>query len=564
MSTEATGVPAEGAVDHPGDEPLGRIGMRHWRQSTITEPGLDDRGDVFFAAIEMTRMPMILTDPNQPDNPIAFANNAFLDLTGYELTEIIGRNCRFLQGPDTDRETVRELREAVQNPTAVSIEILNYRRDGSPFWNAVFVGPVFDPDGRLLYFFASQLDVSRRRETEVQLQQAQKMESIGQLTAGVAHDFNNLLHVISGSLERLSARPNDPVAAARYLSAASQAAERGAKLTRQLLAFARRSRLEPRGVNLSDLISSFGELLDATVGSRAELRFDLRRRLPEVRLDPVHLEMAVLNIVINARDALGGEGAITVETRPVTLDGEAKDCDLPPGDYVSLAVVDTGPGMPESVRARAAEPFFTTKPAGQGTGLGLAMAQGFAQQSGGRLEIDSRPGEGARVRMLFPVAVERPAEEPARSPPAADPHARTGSVLVVDDEPAIAQLAAETLTEHGYRVTLAHSAEEALRHLEAAEEPFSLVFTDVVMPGGMNGLMLADRVAELRPATPVLMTTGYNDEMSLQQGPRPRSRDVVGKPYRRSELLDRVAAAIRGGPRTGPGRDTSDFGVAEA
>ncbi len=564
MSDDATGVPSGGSVDHPGDEPVGRPSMRHWRQSTITEPGLDDRGGVFFAAIEMTRMPMVLTDPNQPDNPIVFANNAFLDLTGYELPEILGRNCRFLQGPDTSRETVGELRDAVARRTAVSVEMLNYRRNGSPFWNAVFIGPVFDPDGKLLYFFASQLDVSRRREGEQALRQAQKMESIGQLTAGLAHDFNNLLHVISASLERLAARPDDPAAAQRYLAAASQAAERGAKLTRQLLAFARRSRLEPKAVNLSDLISSFGELLDATVGSRTELRLDLRRRLPDVRLDPVHLEMALLNLVINARDALGGEGEITVETRPVRLDGDAEARHLPPGDYVALTVSDDGPGMPPAVRARAAEPFFTTKPAGQGTGLGLAMAQGFAQQSGGRLEIDSEPGAGARIRMLFPVAVEAPSESPAPRPAPAEAASPAGRVLVVDDEPAIAQLAAETLSEQGYGVTLAHSAEEAVQRLRDAPEPFALVFTDVVMPGGLNGLALADRVAELSPDTPVLMTTGYNDELAIRHEPRRQTVDVIGKPYRRSELLDRVAAAIRGGPRRGPGRDTSDFGVAEA
>lgn len=287
---QSSGVPAQGRADTGALEPLGRSGMRHWRESTITDPDLNDRGNVFFAAVEMTRMPMILTDPNQDDNPIVFANKAFMDLTGYEEDEILGRNCRFLQGAQTDRETVREIRDCVEAREAISVEILNYRRDGSPFWNAVFIGPVYNAAGDLLYFFASQLDVTRRRETEQQFRQAQKMEAIGQLTAGLAHDFNNLLHVVSGSLERLAARP-DAADAERYIRTAALAAERGAKLTRQLLAFARRSRLEPRATDLTELIGSIGELLDSTVGSRADLQLNLRRKLPKVQVDPIHFEM---------------------------------------------------------------------------------------------------------------------------------------------------------------------------------------------------------------------------------------------------------------------------------
>jgi PAS domain S-box-containing protein len=197
----STGVPAAGEHESPTFSPTGGPGLKHWQRSTISEPGLDDRGDVFFAAIEMTRMPMILTDPNKPDNPIAFANLAFLDLTGYTEEEIIGRNCRFLQGARTDPAHVAELRRAVVEKRAVSVEILNYKRDGTPFWNAVYIAPVFGPGDKLLYFFASQLDITRRRSSEQAFRQAQKMESIGQLTAGLAHDFNNLLQVVSGNLE---------------------------------------------------------------------------------------------------------------------------------------------------------------------------------------------------------------------------------------------------------------------------------------------------------------------------------------------------------------------------
>ncbi|RYG08567.1 MAG: PAS domain-containing protein, partial [Caulobacteraceae bacterium] len=197
----ASGQPADGEMESPNESLMGRVGKRHWKQSVIDHDGLDDRGGVFFAALEMTRMPMILTDPRQDDNPVVFANNAFLDLTGYELGEILGRNCRFLQGAETDDEAITALRHAVAEREAIAIEILNYRRDGSAFWNAVFIGPVYGQDQELLYFFASQLDVTARREAQQQTAQSQKMEAIGQLTAGLAHDFNNILQIIDGSLE---------------------------------------------------------------------------------------------------------------------------------------------------------------------------------------------------------------------------------------------------------------------------------------------------------------------------------------------------------------------------
>jgi len=206
---QSAGVPAAGQHEGHSYSPSGGPGLHHWQESTITQPGINDRGNVFFAAIEMTRMAMVLTDPNQPDNPIIFANRAFQDLTGYAEEEIVGRNCRFLQGAQTDRQAVQEIHAAVEEQRAISAEILNYKRDGTPFWNALFIAPVFASDGKLLYFFASQLDVTRRRTSEQALRQAQKMEAIGQLTAGLAHDFNNLLQVISGNLDLAHSRSED-------------------------------------------------------------------------------------------------------------------------------------------------------------------------------------------------------------------------------------------------------------------------------------------------------------------------------------------------------------------
>lgn len=587
---DATGTPALGAMDQGADEPIGRPGMHHWKQAEITDTTLDDRGSVFFAALEMTRMPMILADPRQDDCPIAFANNAFLDLTGYEEAEVLGRNCRFLQGAGTDPGSVRQLREAVEGKRATALEILNYRRDGTPFWNAIFMGPVFDKQGELIYFFASQLDVSKRRDSEQSLRQSQKMEAIGQLTAGLAHDFNNLLQVIDGSLERLKAQRFDDRSFERFHEAATAASARGAKLTRQLLAFARRTRLEPKGVDLTHLVNSFAELLDTSVGEKADLRFNLQRRLPQVRVDANHLEMALLNIVVNARDASPDGGVITVTTRAVHLNGDAAASaanggasaqtagfavsagQMEPGDYVMLCVSDEGVGMPPHIQARAVEPFFTTKGPQHGTGLGLAMAHGFVEQSGGRLEIESKPGRGTTVRMIFPKHVpdkeqdDAEAEQTGYHAHSVDGSARVPLILVVDDNREIAGMARDTLTETGYRVVVAYSAEEALKTFDEAGargDAIDLVFSDVIMPGGANGLVLAAQVRERSPGMPVLLTTGYNDEMSLD-GPQAAAMEVLGKPYKWTELIDRVQAALKRGGRTGPGRETSDYGHAQA
>lgn len=563
---QSSGVPSEGAMDVGAREPLGTRGMHHWREATITEPGLNDRGNVFFAAIEMTRMPMVLTDPHQHDNPIVFANKAFLDLTLYEEDEVVGRNCRFLQGAQTDREMVAKLRHAVEHQDSVALELLNYKRDGSPFWNAVFIGPVFDTSGKLLYFFASQLDVTRRRESEKSFAQAQKMEAVGQLTAGLAHDFNNLLQVVNGNLELATSRVSDE-RALRYLQSARTAADRGAKLTGQLLAFARKTRLDPRPVDVNETINSFSDVMESSIGKQAELQLTLRRGLPPAVLDPQQFEMAVLNIVMNARDAMPAGGLIDVVTRRLRLNGDAAARGLSPGEYVSVEIKDDGEGMPPHVVERAIEPFFTTKSTGKGTGLGLAMASGFVQQSRGRLEIESQPGQGTTIRMLFPAAapgeLQREAAPATPAPASEEQVTRAAHILVVEDSSEVLALSREILEEVGYKVTTAENGDEALRTFEQlGADAIDLLFTDLVMPGGINGIVLAERIGAAAPDIPVLMTTGYNEDLVVD-GPSRSGLDVLGKPYRRTDLLDRVRQALNRRGQSAERRNVSDFGAAE-
>ncbi|MFC5479585.1 histidine kinase famiy protein [Massilia suwonensis] len=548
---QSVGIPAAGELEGSSYNPLGDPGVRHWQASQISRPGLDERGNVFFAAIEMTRMPMVLTDPNQPDNPVVFVNRAFLDLTQYREDEVLGRNCRFLQGEQTDPNTVAELRQAVRDERAVAVDILNYKADGRPFWNGLFTGPVFDAGGKLLYWFASQMDITRRRVSEQSYLQAQKMEAIGQLTAGLAHDFNNLLQVVAGNLEMATFSIEDREAALQAIARAQLAGDKAGKLTQQLLTFARKQRLDPKRLNLNSLVVEFSEMLVRTLGDKVDLHLDLKPGLPSCTLDATHMEMALLNVLINARDAMPRGGRVTIATSTLADSERLDRLHLPPGTYVVICVIDEGEGMPPEVAERATEPFFTTK--GPGTGLGLAMVHGFVQQSLGRLEIDSTPQRGTTIRMIFPLAQqsgiemmgERAGGKGLNWTPAAILGRRT--ILVVDDSHDVRELAETHLRALGYRVLAAQSGEEALELVERYGD-IDLLFSDIIMPGGMNGIRLAEAVRERQPKVPVILATGYMNELPAPTGAT-SSFAVMSKPYRLTDLTERVRMALEVAPR---------------
>jgi PAS domain S-box-containing protein len=540
LDDQGSGMPHGELEGKVGDSP-GTPGRQHWQAGCIGKPGSNERANIFFAAVEMTRMPMVVTDPNQPDNPIVFVNGAFMHLTGYQEQDVIGRNCRMLQGRDTDPLTIAEVRKAVQEQRAVAVDVLNYKANGQPFWNALFIGPVFDQDGKLLYFFSSQMDITERRMSQQACMQAQKMEAIGQLTAGMAHDFNNLLQIINGNLElALRTLGEQQAAPVEPMRRAQRAAMRAGRLTQQLLTFARKQRLEPKQVNLNSLVVEFSDMLVRTLGDKVNLRLDLRPGLPSCTLDPTHVEMALFNVLVNARDAMPHGGNVTVATEVVSDKEVTARLHLPPGQYVAICTTDTGQGMAPEVLRRAAEPFFSTK--GPGTGLGLAMVYGFVQQSHGLLELESRPGEGTVVRMIFPVAA-RGQQSPLH---ASSDEGRDGQacILVVEDNDDVRELAESVLGVSGYDVLTAPSGESALALLDQHGD-IDLLFTDVIMPGGMNGLQLVERVRQTRPGLPVLLTTGYMDEIPCKCG-RDGSLDVLPKPYKHDDLLERVRTVLQG------------------
>ncbi|WP_342167389.1 PAS domain S-box protein [Methylobacterium sp. SD21] len=784
--------------------------LRRRNEGHVHAPTGDERTsaagtDLLFTAAEKTRMPQIVTDPNLPDNPIVFANRAFQELCGYGADELIGRNCRFLQGPGTDPADVAKVRDAVAARRDVVVEILNYHRDGTPFRNELYVSPVFDPDGHLRYFFASQLDVTRfrteegrlaesearyrtlfeavdagfcivemrydaagravdyrfvevnpaferhtglrdvagrwvsevvpglerswldayggvaltgeaarfesgavalgrwfdvhalrigeparrrvailfnditerreaervleetardrtderdmvwrtsrdlflvcgfdgryrsvnpawtetlgwseddlvgahfdtfidpadrsavegvfgdlvngivldgldvrmrtrdgglrwlswyaiprddhfyaagrdvteRKTLEEQLRQSQKLEAVGQLTGGVAHDFNNLLTVIKSSTDLLK-RPNlAEERRIRYVDAISDTVDRAAKLTGQLLAFARRQALQPEVFDVGRGVASVSDMVRTLTGSRIHVEIQVEpfrdARGQEgpclVDADPSQFDTALVNMVVNARDAMSGEGRITIRVRPVGVVPAVRAHPAMRGDFVAVSVTDTGSGIAPDALDRIFEPFFTTKGVGQGTGLGLSQVFGFAKQSGGEVIAESRLGAGATFTLYLPRAKAPAATEAEAHEPADLAEGHGTCVLLVEDNHEVGAFAAQALEELGYSTVWAVDAEKALNEFERIPYRFEVVFSDVVMPG-MNGVDLARELRRRRPDLPVVLTSGYS-EVLAEQGTH--GFELLRKPYSVADLSHILRRAV-GGVGTG-------------
>ena len=362
------------------------------RKAKYYEPIADT--EVFLNAVRLVRMPMCLSDPNQPDNPLVFVNRAFEDLTGYTAEEALGRNCRFLQGPGTDLATVDELKRAIAAEVEVSTELFNYRKDGTGFWNALYISPVFSKSGKLLYFFASQLDVTKWREAELVIQHGLRMDALGSVAAGVAHEFNNMMTIVRVSLEQAGRYPSSD-RQVEQLARAEWGAAQAARLTQQMLNFAHRQAPIAGPTDLSELIHHMDSLLKQVAGSKIKLILAVCPEPLLVMVVAGKVELALFNLVQNAADAMPGGGVLTISTFRINK-GVA-------GNFAVLEVADSGSGMAPEVARQAAEPFFSTKGRGRGTGLGLSMVRDCAEQAGGSLEIESLVGQGTRIRIVLPL-----------------------------------------------------------------------------------------------------------------------------------------------------------------
>jgi len=472
---------------------------------------------------------------------------AAAQLFGYRPDEVIGRNVKMLMPEpyraEHDSYIGRYLSTGEARIIGYGRVVKGLTKDGTIFPMELAVGEARANGQRIFTGFIR--DLTSRQKMEDELRQAQKMEAIGQLTGGLAHDFNNLLTVITGNLEMLEARLADPVQR-ELVKEAQDAALDGAKLTGQLLAFGRRQPLNPKPADAGQLVSNFADLLRRTLGESIELRIVVTGSAHLAVVDAPQLQNALLNLAINSRDAMPRAGRLTIEISNVRLDADYAQMypEIRTGRFVLIAVTDTGSGMSEEVRQRAFEPFFTTKPTGVGTGLGLSMVYGFVRQSGGNIQLYSELGRGTSVRIFLPLAdANKATAEPLRSARAAAALPRgSETILVVEDDARVRRVTTMRLRSLGYRVMEANNGTAAMALLTAHPE-IAMIFTDVVMPGGMTGDELADAALAVRGDIKVLFTSGYAEPAIARQGLGAGA--WLKKPYTAAELAEKIRGILR-------------------
>ena len=463
-------------------------------------------------------------------------------IKGYSRSEAIGKHFSMFYTPeDREKGTPRHALTIAATLGKYEAEAWRVRKDGNRFWASVVIDSIYNESGAHIGFAKVTRDLTERRMIEEQLRQSQKMEAIGQLTGGVAHDFNNLLTVIVGNLETIWRHaPTDDGKLRRALDQVTRGAQRAVTLTQQLLAFSRRQPLNPKPTDINRLVAGMSDLVRRTIGENIAVETVLAGGLWRVAIDAHQLESALLNLAVNARDAMPEGGKLTIETANAHLDDGYADKypELTPGQYVVLCVTDTGTGMTADVIARAFEPFYTTKPIGQGTGLGLSQVYGFVKQSGGHVKLYSEAGEGTTVKIYLPRMSAQADEEHQThfsAPPGGELHE---VVLVVEDDPDVRLFTTESLRDLGFSVLEAHDGPSALKQLELHPE-VQLLFTDVGLPG-INGAQLVAAARERRPDVKVLFTTGYARNAIVHQGRLDPGVELITKPFTRAQLATRI------------------------
>jgi len=493
------------------------------------------------AALHAAASAMFITDVT---GKIEWVNAAFTALTGYSEGEAVGRTTRDLLWSGVHEPAVfKKLWETVLAGRVWRGELTNRRKDGTHYLEERVITPFADARGKLVHFIAMGCDLTEQRLLEAQALQSHKMETVGRLAGGIAHDFNNLLTVINGTVELalLDVPPEEPLH--RDLEEVRSAGARAAQLTRQLLAFSRKQVLKLDELHLGGLVLGIKDMLGRLLGERVVLDIAVRDDAGMVRADAVQIEQVILNLSVNARDAMPEGGTLAIATDSVQID--ARFATLHPtlreGAYVRLTIRDTGIGMDEELRVRAFEPFFTTKAVGTGTGLGLAMVYGIVTQSGGTVLVDSEVGKGTTFSIYLPRVVAKPIALEAAPRPIRERGNET--ILVVEDEDAVRRVAERVLRQAGYTVLSATGGHAALDLLSTYTEPVHLLLSDIVMPG-MDGSELAAALTQLRPAMRVLFLSGYADEERLYDPRLGRNAAFIGKPYTPAQLTSQVREVL--------------------
>jgi PAS domain S-box-containing protein len=501
-----------------------------------------DVGEQFFK--ELADFAPVMIWRSGTDALCDWFNKPWLDFVGRTMAQEVGNGWAENVHPD-DFDRCLEIYVSSFNARRPFTMVYRLKRHDGAYRDILDNGAAYSRGGEFAGYFGSCIDISDRTEMEAQLRQAQKMEAIGQLTGGVAHDFNNLLQVVGGNLQLLEKDIPRDARSQRRLQNAMDAVARGAKLAGQLLSFARRQELKPQVISLGRVIRGMDDLLRRAIGDAIEIETVIAGGLWATYVDPTQVESALLNLAVNARDAMAGRGKLTIEAGNGSIDDDyaAKHVDVTPGQYVVVAVSDTGCGMPPEVIERVFDPFFTTKAPGEGTGLGLSMVHGFVKQSGGHVKIYSEIGHGTTVRLYIPRSRMRE-DEPVD---AAATEAVTGGtevILLVEDDEDVRATAADMLSDLGYKVLKARSGDDAMVIIDSGAS-IHLLFTDVVMPGALGAAELARKVQLRLPGIPVLFTSGYTDNAIVHGGRLDDGIELLSKPYTRDELARKLRKVLR-------------------
>ena len=495
------------------------------------------------SAVEQTKESVVITEAElgEPGPKIVFVNPAFTKLTGYTAEEAMGKTPRILQGPRTDRAVLDRLRKNLEQGEVFAGEAINYRKGGEEFYLEWQIAPICSASGTITHFVAIQHDITGRKKLEGQLFQSQKMETVGKLAGGIAHEFNSILTAIIGQSELML---EDLPAGSQFgtnVTEIRKAAERAATLTRQLLAYGRKQILQPETLSLNTIVAGMENMLQHLMGRHIAVGFNLAANLRPVKADAGQIEHVVVNIVMNAAEAMPNGGKLTLETANTVLDAAyvSRFPELKAGDYTMLAIGDTGAGMSDEVKARAFEPFFTTKDVGKGTGLGLATCHGIIKQSGGHIAVYSERGRGTTFKIYLPQTEPEKKAPASPQPPSHLPRGKE-TILLVEDDPSLRDMAATLLSRLGYTVLTAANGVEAmnLTHQQGTGH-IDLLFTDVVMPQ-MSGKELAERICALHPHTKILFTSAYTENAIVNQGVLNQGVTFLQKPFTPSALANKV------------------------
>ncbi len=501
------------------------------------------------AAVARINDIILITEAEPLDLPgprIVYANKAYERKTGYKLEEIIGNTPRILQGPKTDRKELDKIKAALKKWQPIRTELINYTKRREEIHLEIEILPIADESGYFTHWVSVERDVTEQRKFQSQMENSQRMESIGRLTGGIAHDFNNLLTVVLGNADMLSMFAKDPNMVKSSAGMIIKAAEKASALTKSLLAFSRKQALLPQIIDLKTLFAELDPLLQSSVSEKNKLHIEIEDNAWPVEVDPAQLESALLNMAINSRDAMPKGGLFSIEVKNIHL----YEQDLPsleemiPGDYVMFVISDNGAGMSREQQSKIYEPFYTTKSPDKGTGLGLSMVFGFVKQSGGHIQVYSEPDFGTTFRIYFPKAEATIAQKPENVLMEEIQFKGTGQkILIVEDNPSILSLAEQYLKQAGYQTLTASDADEALKIIEKADD-LDMLFTDIIMPGSVSGLGVASAFEAKFKAQPILLSSGFAEVLLREDKRIHQDKPFLTKPYRQKEFLLEIGKCL--------------------